>query len=135
MIDWLSVYQMTSPASTAEIPRVTISELTPTLATVVPLTNPTSEPRAMPTATARTRGTPSRAMNPATSTCESPATGPTEKSNSPPTSGIMIASESTPTTAWLPRTFLKLAAVRKVADVSLHKLKNRITPTKAMTRA
>ena len=66
---------------------------------------------------------PKRAMNPAQSTCASPATGPTEKSNSPQTSGNMIASESTPSTAWLPRTFLMFADVGNVPDVSPQRLK------------
>ena len=56
-------------------------------------------------------------MNPAHSTWVSPATGPTEKSNSPQTSGIMIARARMPMTAWLPRTFLMFAEVGNVADV------------------
>ena len=56
MIDWLSVYQMTRPESTAEIPSVTISEFTPIRATVMPMTTPTSAPTARPTSTATPTG-------------------------------------------------------------------------------
>ena len=56
-------------------------------------------------------------MNPAHSIWATPAIGPTEKSNSPHTSGIMMASARMPMMAWLPRTFLMLAAVGNVSDV------------------
>ena len=135
MIDWLFVYQTTMPDNTAEIPSVTINEFTPIRATVRPTTMPTSAPTAMPSSTATPTGMPKRAMNPAQSTCASPATGPTEKSNSPHTSGNMIASESTPSTAWLPRTFLMFADVGNVPDVSPQRLKKTKTAMNTSTSA
>ena len=77
MIDWLFVYQMTMPESTAEIPSVTISEFTPIFATVTPMTTPTSgADREADERRRRTSGTPSRAMNPAQSTCDEPGDRP-----------------------------------------------------------
>ena len=52
MIDWLSVYQVTTPATTAAVPRVAISEFTP-----IPRRAPVAVPTAAPTATASTTAT------------------------------------------------------------------------------
>ena len=91
LIDWLFVYHPTKPRITNEIPRVTMMELTPIRATVLPLDSPMAAPIRIGTATASTTGMPRRAMKPAHNTWTSPALLPTENSNSPQTSGIMMA--------------------------------------------
>src|SRR5581483_10678691 len=135
MIDWLWVYHSTIPSNRLETPRVTMSELTPILATVLPLLRPMKAPMATGTTIASQTGQPSLDMNPAQRTWESPAIEPTEKSNSPQTSGTMMARASSPITAWLPRTFLMLVDVGNVPEVFDQKLKKSIIPAKAMTRA
>ena len=92
-----------------------MSEFTPTRATVLPLLRPMRAPMAMAAAMAAQTGQPFLTMNPAASIWQSPAADPTEKSNSPHTSGIMMARARMPITAWLPRTFEMFAELRKLA--------------------
>src|SRR6185295_4866310 len=117
------VYQSTTPPSTEATPRVTMREFTPTRATVLPLLRPMRAPMAMAAAMAAQTGQPFLTMNPAASIWQSPAADPTEKSNSPHTSGIMMARARMPITAWLPRTFEMFAEMRKLAPVFDHVLK------------
>ena len=81
-------------------------------------------------------GQPCLAMKPAHSTWVRPATEPTEKSNSPQTSGIMMARARMPITAWLPRTFVMFAEVgnvRRVFDQMLKKMNVSTNSTRART--
>jgi hypothetical protein len=71
-------------------------EFTPIRATVFPLDRPMKAPMPIGMSMASTTGMPRRAMNPAQRTWVSPALLPTEKSNSPQTSGIMMASAKMP---------------------------------------
>ena len=111
-----------------------MSELTPRRATVSPVRNPMSGGRsAMAARMATGHGTLTpkmpQTMNPAANIWVKLWIGPTEKSNSPQTSGMMMASARMPTMAWLPSTFWMLSIVRNVLRVLPHVLKKANTTT------